>query len=186
MTSKKTTDVDQDRRTLRNEDPISGQAGAHPIGTGVGAAIGGAAAGAAAGSLAGPIGTVAGTIVGGIAGAYAGKAMAEDVNPTIEEAFWREAYPSRPYYRKEFAFERFEPAYRFGWENYDQGNRSWEAREPMLKKKWAEDRWEGEGGSPKLSWEEARLAAKDANDRLAEFDESDSDSDFDDGTRKPR
>ena len=31
-------------RELRNEDPISGEAGAHPVGTGVGAALGGAAA----------------------------------------------------------------------------------------------------------------------------------------------
>ena len=177
MTTKKDHLSEKDRQAFRNEDPITGEVGAHPIGTGVGAAVGGAAIGAVAGSLGGPIGTIAGTIVGGIAGAMTGKAVAEGANPTIEEAFWRDAYPTRPYYRKEFAFEHFEPAYRFGWENYNGTVRSWEAREPDLKKKWSENRWEDEGGALRLTWDEARLAAKDAYERLAARDESACDED---------
>ena len=40
-----------------NRDPITGEPGSHPVGTGVGAA-GGAAAGAVVGSVFGPIGTL--------------------------------------------------------------------------------------------------------------------------------
>ena len=65
-----------------NRDPLSGELGAHPIGTGVGAAAGGVAAGAAAGSVAGPVGTVVGAAVGAVAGGLAGKGVAEKVDPT--------------------------------------------------------------------------------------------------------
>ena len=42
MTTKKDYLSDKDRQAFRNEDPITGEVGAHPIGTGVGAAVGGA------------------------------------------------------------------------------------------------------------------------------------------------
>ena len=66
-----------------NRDPLSGELGAHPIGTGVGAAAGGVAAGAAVGSVAGPVGTVVGAAVGAVAGGLAGKGVAEKVDPTV-------------------------------------------------------------------------------------------------------
>src|SRR4030095_16116550 len=74
-----------------NRDPITDEPGAHPVGTGVGTA-GGAVAGAAAGSLGGPIGAAIGGVVGAVVGGLAGKAAAEAVNPTAEEAHWRENY----------------------------------------------------------------------------------------------
>src|SRR6185312_12227812 len=80
-----------------NPDPITGAPGAHPVGAGVGAAVGGAAAGAAAGSVAGPVGTVAGAVIGGVAGGYAGKGIAESIDPTAEDAYWRENYANRSY-----------------------------------------------------------------------------------------
>lgn len=67
----------------RNQDPITGAPGAHPVGTGVGAA-GGAVTGAAIGTMVGgPIGTIAGAVVGAIAGGLAGKEVAEGTNPTV-------------------------------------------------------------------------------------------------------
>lgn len=69
-----------------NRDEITGEAGSHPIGTGVGAAVGGIAAGAAAGSVAGPVGTVVGAVVGTVAGAAAGKGVAEKIDPTTGKA----------------------------------------------------------------------------------------------------
>lgn len=54
-----------------NLDPITGEPGSHPIGTGVGAA-GGALTGAAIGAVAGPVGAAAGAVVGAIAGATIG------------------------------------------------------------------------------------------------------------------
>ena len=64
-----------------NPDPLSGAAGAHPVGTGIGAA-GGAAAGASIGAVAGPIGAAVGTVVGAVAGGLAGKGAAEAIKPT--------------------------------------------------------------------------------------------------------
>jgi phage tail tape-measure protein len=81
---------------LRNEDPLSGEASAHPVGSGMGTALGGAIAGAAAGLVAGPVGTVAGAVVGGVAGGLAGKAAAEAIHPTIEVAYWQDAHIDRP------------------------------------------------------------------------------------------
>jgi hypothetical protein len=64
-----------------NPDPISGAAGAHPVGTGIGAA-GGAAAGASIGAVAGPVGAAVGTVVGAVAGGLAGRGAAEAIHPT--------------------------------------------------------------------------------------------------------
>ena len=91
----KTDAVDVDGNA--NLDPITGAPGAHPIGTGVGAALGGAAAGAVAGTVVGPVGTVIGAAVGAIVGGLAGKGVAEKIDPTIEQAYWRETYKDRPY-----------------------------------------------------------------------------------------
>ena len=96
-----------------NRDPISDEPGAHPVGTGVGAA-GGAVAGAAAGSVGGPVGAVVGGVVGAVVGGLAGKAAAEAVNPTAEEAHWRENYTREPYYEQGRSFDDYGPAYRLG------------------------------------------------------------------------
>src|SRR5262249_13000107 len=100
-----------------NRDPISGEAGAHPVGAGVGAALGGAAAGAAAGMAAGPVGTVVGAVVGGVAGGLAGKAVAEQIDPSVEEHYWRNEYTSRKYYDPAISYDEVGPAYQYGWES---------------------------------------------------------------------
>ncbi len=46
-------------KQISNEDPLTGESGAHPLGTGLGAAVGGAATGAAIGAVAGPVGAIA-------------------------------------------------------------------------------------------------------------------------------
>jgi len=85
----KTVDAPHDT----NPDPISGSAGAHPVGTGIGAA-GGAAAGASIGSVAGPVGAAVGTLVGAVAGGLAGKGAAEAINPTDPFTIARRGYPA--------------------------------------------------------------------------------------------
>lgn len=164
MMEKQTRSLNSTKNESSNADPLTGEAGAHPMGTGLGAAIGGATAGATAGTIAGPIGTVVGTIVGGIAGAYAGKAVAENIDPTVETNYWRNTYAKQPYYSARYQYEDYEPAYRAGWESYDPTVRSdWKDREAIAK-----DRWESEGGAPEMTWEEARLAAEDAYGRVNE------------------
>src|SRR5262245_30093610 len=98
-----------------NPDPITGAPGAHPLGVGGGAA-GGAAIGAAVGAVGGPVGVAVGSAVGGVAGGLAGKAAAEAVNPTVEDAYWRANYASRPYAKAGRTYESYRPAYRAGWE----------------------------------------------------------------------
>jgi hypothetical protein len=126
--------------------------------------MGAAVAGAIAGTVAGPVGTVVGTVVGGIAGAVSGRAVGESLNPTVETEFWRSEYRRRPYYQEQFPFESYHPAYRAGWESAID-TEDWMAGEKLAKSKYDEDKWETEGGAPKLSWEEAKQAARDAYDR---------------------
>ena len=153
--------IDETAEERRNEDPISGETGAHPIGTGLGAALGGAAAGAAVGTVAGPVGTVVGTVVGGIAGAYAGKGIAENIDPTVEEEYWKNEFNKRPYFSDGRSFNDYAPAYRAGWEAYEpQAATTWQEREAF-----ARQRWESEGGAPTLTWDEAKLASEDAYNR---------------------
>ncbi len=158
----------------QNEDPVTGQAGFHPIGSGLGAAIGAAGIGAAAGTIAGPVGTVVGAIVGGVMGGMAGKSAAESVNPTVETAYWQEHYTTRPYYRDGQSFDYYRPAYQIGWESYDaQTDATWEQREPKVKKKWEDiGRWENEGGAPSMTWEEASQIARDSYERVSRLNDS--------------
>ena len=172
-----------------NRDPISGAPGSHPIGVGVGAAGGGAAgaaAGAAIGAAAGavatgpaaPIGAVIGTVVGAVAGGLAGKGVAEAVNPTAEDAFWRENYKTRPYagagevatYTYE---EDYRPAYRYGWESRSRyKGKRFEDVESDLGRDWerAKDR-------SRLSWDRAKEATRDAWHRVERAIPGDADRD---------
>ncbi len=152
------------RAELRNEDPLTGEAGSHPVATGAGAVIGGAAAGAAAGMLGGPVGTAVGAIIGGVAGGLAGKAIGEQIDPTVEEAYWREEFRHRDYVDEDEVYETYESAYRYGWESrQDLADRNWDEIEPQLERGWP-DR---QGNSP-LDWERARYAAQDAWQRIDE------------------
>jgi hypothetical protein len=169
-----------DQRKDDNRDPLSNEPGAHPVGTGLGAAAGGAAGGVALGAagaaiegaiagtvVGGPVGTAvgaaAGVIAGAIGGGLAGKSIAESIDPTVEEAHWRQQYQSRPYYEKGSTFDDYGPAYRYGWESRGRyGDSSYEDVESDL-----ESGWEKAKGKSRLAWERARHATRDAWDRLA-------------------
>jgi uncharacterized protein (TIGR02284 family) len=142
-----------------NRDPITDEPGAHPVGTGVGAA-GGAVAGAAAGSLGGPVGMAVGGVIGAVVGGLAGKATAEAINPTAEEAYWRDNYTREPYYEKGREWDEYAPAYRHGVSARTR-YQDWESAEPQLASEWETAR----GGSS-LSWPQAQPATRAAWDRL--------------------
>ena len=149
-------------KELRNEDPLSGQAGAHPVGTGVGAALGGAATGAVAGAVAGPIGAAVGAAVGAVAGGLAGKGVAESYDPTVEVEYWRNEYKERPYYSNDYTFDDYEPAYRAGVvSRANDSNATWLDAEPDIHASW-----EKQNRQPKLTWKQARHAAQDAYNRV--------------------
>ncbi|MFC5500408.1 PA2169 family four-helix-bundle protein [Caenimonas terrae] len=142
-----------------NRDPITDEPGAHPVGTGIGA-TGGAVAGATVGAIGGPIGMAVGGVVGAVVGGLAGKAAAESVNPTAEEAYWRDNYSREPYYESGRAFDEYAPAYRLGVTGrtrYD----SWDLAEPSLASEWESTR----GGSS-LSWPQAKNASRAAWNRV--------------------
>lgn len=143
-----------------NRDPITDEPGAHPVGTGVGAA-GGAVAGAAAGTIGGPIGTLVGGVIGAVVGGLAGKAAAEAVNPSTEEAHWRENYASEPYVEQGRSFDDYGPAYMHGVRGRMEHETDWEAAEPRLASEWSNSR-----ASSGLNWEQARPASRAAWDRV--------------------
>lgn len=142
-----------------NRDPLTNEPGAHPVGTGVGAA-GGAMAGAAAGAFGGPIGAAVGGVAGAVVGGLAGKAAAESVNPTVEDAYWRESYDREPYYVKGRAYDEYRPAYELGWSSVSRYDGDFDAVEPNLARDWGTAR-----STSRLEWEEARPAARAAWER---------------------
>jgi hypothetical protein len=145
-----------------NADPMTGEPGAHPIGAGIGAAAAGAAAGAAGGAMAGPAGAVVGAVIGGVAGGLAGKEVAESIDPTAEDAYWRSHYNKRPYYDNSATYDDYQPAYRHGWEARSRyRDRPFEDVEPELEQEWdtIKDR-------SQLTWHKAKHATRDAWDRV--------------------
>jgi hypothetical protein len=147
-----------------NRDPITGTPGAHPLGTGLGAAAGGMAAGAAAGTFAGPVGTVAGAAVGAVAGALAGKGIAEKIDPTIEEAYWRENYVNRTYVTSGSTFDDYGPAYVYGVENHAKHpGKTFDDVEARMSQEWQRAK-----GKSSLTWEKAKHAARDSWQRVSD------------------
>lgn len=159
---------DQQHQHL-NADPLSGEPGAHPIGTGVGAA-GGAAAGAAIGAVGGPVGAVVGGVVGAVVGGLAGKGAAEAINPTEEDHYWREQSVNMPYYQhtlKQYpdaSYQRdYQQAYRLGYEErrLHPADTSFSQVEAELEQKWQQVK-----GESRLTWQQAKQASQDAWQRL--------------------
>jgi phage tail tape-measure protein len=161
-TASKRADHTSGKGTDSNPDPITGAPGAHPVGVGVGAAAAGAAAGAAGGLVAGPVGAAVGAVIGGVAGGLAGKSVAESIDPTVEDAYWRENYAHRPYYHHTTTYEVYQPAYQYGWESRTKhANRTFDEVEADLRREW-----EATPYGSKLNWEKAKHATRDAWDRI--------------------
>jgi len=81
-----------------------------------------------------------------------------------EDNFWEENFSSRPYALGADYYDRFRPAYRYGFESarHDAG-RSWDDAEPDLRTGWERD--QQSSGSPS-AWEEIKGAVRDAWDRV--------------------
>lgn len=125
-----------EERKDANRDPISGAPGSHPVGTGLGAAAGG----------------------------LAGKGIAEMIDPTVEEAYWRETYSSRPYVTNGASFDDYGPAYMYGVENYPRySGRSFDEVEPELSRDWQRAK-----GKSSLTWDNAKHATRDSWQRVSD------------------
>ena len=81
-----------------------------------------------------------------------------------EDNYWAENFSSRPYALGPDYYDRFRPAYRYGFDSarHDLG-RSWEDAEPDLRTGW--EKYQNESGSPS-AWEEIKDAVRDAWDRV--------------------
>ena len=75
------------------------------------------------------------------------------INPTAEEAYWRDAYRREPYYRNEFTYEDYSPAYRVGYTGPVRRSGEFAELELALK-----DDFDRVRGRSRLRWEEAREA----------------------------
>ena len=148
--------------TSANRDPLTGAPGAHPVGTAAGAVAGGMAAGAAVGTVAGPVGTAIGAAVGAVVGGLAGKGIAEQIDPTREDAYWRDNYASRPYVSGG-SYDDYGPAYSYGVNSYSKhAGRDFDEVEPDLSRDWDSAR-----GRSSLSWDRAKHATRDAWNRVS-------------------
>jgi hypothetical protein len=126
--------------------------------------IAGAAAGATIGTaVGGPLGGALGAAIGGLAGGTAGDAIAGEFDPKIEEVYWKEHYKTRPYYKEGEDYDRYLPAYRFGWEcavRDENINRDFHSCERDLRKEWEAQ------PSPSRNWDEARQMVKESFERI--------------------
>jgi hypothetical protein len=103
---------------------------------------------------------VAGAIVGGLAG----KGVAEKIDPTVEDAYWKENYRDRNYVADDADWDAYQPAYRSGYEGYQRySDRSFDEVEADLRRDW-----ERSPSSQRLGWDKARFASRDAWDRVSQ------------------
>ena len=82
------------------------------------------------------------------------------IDVSAEIAYWRSIYGKQPYYSSSRKFPVYEPAYRAGVEAFNSdAPMKWEVREARAKELY-------EMESRILSWENAKVAAKDAYNLL--------------------
>ena len=151
----------RNRKAASNPDPITGEPGSHPIGTGLGAA-GGAAVGMAIGAVGGPVGAAIGATAGAIVGGLAGHSAAEAIDPTVEDAYWRDSFADREYVEPGSSFDVYSDAYRTGYEGRNRyTGQTFDEAESALAADYRNSR-----GSAALGWDRAKHAARDAWNRV--------------------
>ena len=143
-----------------NPDPITGEPGAHPVGTGIGA-TGAGAVGAAIGAVGGPVGIVAGTAIGAVVGGLAGKSVAEKIDPTNEDGYWQQNH-ARQIYASHGSYDRYRTAYQTGYQGVIQngGEKTYFDAENDLKSAYEQSKEKGT-----LTWDHAKHAVRAAYDR---------------------
>jgi hypothetical protein len=81
-----------------------------------------------------------------------------------EDNYWHENFSSRPYALGADYYDRFRPAYRYGFESAQHHlGRDWTDAEPDLRRGWSSYQHRGEAPG---AWEEIRDAVRDAWDRV--------------------
>jgi len=127
-----------------------------------------------------------GSVIGAVAGGLAGHSVAEIIDPTAEDAYWREQHKHQPYSSEDRPYEVYASAYRTGYTGYREGQ-SFADREADLRLEYErglqsddQDFTHGDEIEPSrqpgtmqnhmstypLSWEGARDAARAAYERV--------------------
>ena len=103
--------------------------------------------------------------VGAVVGGLAGKGVAEKIDPTREDAYWRENYKTRPYIGQDDRYEDYGPAYGYGVSAFTRyPDQDFDDVESDLSREWASAR-----GTSTLGWDRARDATRDAWTRVAQI-----------------
>jgi hypothetical protein len=83
------------------------------------------------------------------------------INPTAEEAHWRNAFRAEPYYVPGFGYDEYSPAFRVGYTGPLRREGNFLSVEPSLQEDWMRVK-----GRSRLTWEQARPAVRAAWDRV--------------------
>jgi len=103
----------------------------------------------------------------GAPGGLAGKGVAEKIDPTAEEAYWRTQYTREPYYERGYTFDDYYPGYRTGWEGRSRyTGRTYEQVERDLQRDYQRNR-----GNSQLEWSKNRHAVRAAWERFDRTDD---------------
>ena len=93
--------------------------------------------------------------------------IADLLDPTAEEAYWRENFETQPYYESGYSYDDYHPAYRTGWEGRARHEgRSFDEVERELQMEYERQR-----GKSRLAWDRCRHAARAAWDRFDATDD---------------
>ena len=96
-----------------------------------------------------------------MAGGLAGKGVAEKVDPTVEDAYWKSNFSSQKYVESNASYATYQPAYRTGYE----GPGLYPGKKYEQVEKDLQRSYEKSPGNATLSWDKARHATRDAWNR---------------------
>ena len=92
----------------------------------------------------------------------AGKGVGDAIDPSSEEAYWRDNYKGRPYAKDATSCDNYGPAYGYGVSSHAKyPGRSFDDVEADLSRDW-----NGARGASSLQWDQARNATRDAWERI--------------------
>jgi hypothetical protein len=96
----------------------------------------------------------------------------DEIDPTLEDAYWRENFRGRPYVSEGETYDPYDAAYRTAYENYDQyRGRTFDDVESDLRQDY-----EQRGGQSAMAWEKAKEATRDAWRRIEEYLQSEAEN----------
>ena len=104
-----------------------------------------------------------------------GKTEGSAFNPSVHDIYWRQAFSREPYYRPDYTYDDYAPAYRTGYEaggRYLGHGKRFDDLESELR-----SNYERIKGKSRLAWEDAKQAARAAWDRVERVMPGDLDND---------